>query len=247
MPTTLVVIPTYNERSNLESVVARVTAAVPDAQVLVVDDNSPDGTGQVADALAEASPRVHVLHRPGKGGLGQAYRSGFAWGLERNFDYLVEMDGDGSHHPDELPLLIAALDDGADMVIGTRWMPGGEVHNWPHSRRLLSRGGTAFARVMLRSRLRDITSGYRGFRAATLRSQDVASMASQGYGFQVELAWRVERAGLAIAEVPITFTEREGGRSKMSVGIVAEAMRRVLAWGIADRLGGPTHTEQRRQ
>ena len=237
MPKTLVVIPTYNERSNLDSIMHRVVA-VSGVEVLVVDDNSPDGTGELADALAAVDPRVHVLHRAGKDGLGAAYRAGFAWGFEHGFEYLVEMDGDGSHHPDQLPALIAALDAGADLAIGTRWMPGGEVHNWPTSRRLLSRGGTAFARVMLRSHLRDITSGYRAFRATALRSVDVASVASQGYGFQVELAWRIERAGLTITEVPISFTEREGGSSKMSLGIVLEAMVRVFAWGVADRMPG---------
>jgi len=235
---TLVVIPTYNERANLESMVHRVTEVISSIEVLVVDDNSPDGTGQLADDLAAANPRVHVLHRAGKDGLGAAYRAGFAWGFERGYGYLVEMDGDGSHHPEQLPALLAALDAGADLAIGTRWMPGGEVHNWPTSRRLLSRGGTAFARVMLRSHLRDITSGYRAFRASALRSQHVESVASQGYGFQVELAWRIERAGLVITEVPISFTEREGGTSKMSLGIVLEAMGRVFAWGVADRMPG---------
>ena len=234
MPTALVVIPTYNERANLAAIVGRVRAAVAEIHVLVVDDNSPDGTGAIADALA-SDPHVTVLHRPGKSGLGSAYLAGFATALDRGFDYVLEFDADGSHQPEELPRMLAALDAGADLAIGTRWMPGGLVENWPLRRRMLSRGATLFARVMLRSHLRDITSGYRGFRAATLVDAHYESLVSQGYCFQIELAWRVERAGLSITEVPITFIERVNGRSKMSVGIVVEAMRSVFVWGIADR------------
>jgi dolichol-phosphate mannosyltransferase len=239
VPTALVVIPTYNERANLAAIVGRVRAAVADIHVLVVDDNSPDGTGAIADGLA-TDPHVTVLHRPGKGGLGSAYLAGFATALDRGFDYVLEFDADGSHQPEELPKMLAALDAGADLAIGTRWMPGGTVENWPLRRRMLSRGATLFARVMLRSRLRDITSGYRGFRAATLVDADYGSLVSQGYCFQIELAWRVEKAGLTIAEVPITFIERVNGRSKMSVDIVVEAMRSVFVWGIADRFGRKT-------
>jgi dolichol-phosphate mannosyltransferase len=239
VPTALVVIPTYNERANLAAIVGRVRAAVADIHVLVVDDNSPDGTGAIADGLA-TDPHVTVLHRPGKGGLGSAYLAGFATALDRGFDYVLEFDADGSHQPEELPKMLAALDAGADLAIGTRWMPGGTVENWPLRRRMLSRGATLFARVMLRSRLRDITSGYRGFRAATLVDADHGSLVSQGYCFQIELAWRVEKAGLTIAEVPITFIERVNGRSKMSVDIVVEAMRSVFVWGIADRFGRKT-------
>lgn len=234
MPTTLVVIPTYNERDNLEEIVSRTRAQGP--SVLVVDDNSPDGTGELADDLAKRDAGVSVLHRAGKEGLGAAYRAGFAWALERGFDYIVEMDADGSHQPEQIPALIAQLDDGADLVIGTRWMPGGRVRNWPLHRQLLSKGGTRVARFMLRSRLRDITSGFRGFRAGTLASVDLDSTDSQGYGFQVELAWRVERSGADVREVPIEFVERTQGRSKMNLGIVAEAMRNVIVWGVKDRV-----------
>lgn len=235
MPTAVVVIPTYNERANLAAVVARIRGAAPHLQVLIVDDNSPDGTGAIADSLAE-DPCVTVLHRPGKSGLGSAYRSGFSIALTRGVDYIIEMDADGSHQPEQLPALLSALDDGAELAIGTRWMPGGVVVNWPLRRRMLSRGATLFARVMLRSRLRDITSGFRGFRATALAAVDHESLVSQGYCFQIELAWRAERAGLAITEVPITFVERVNGRSKMSVGIVTEAMRSVFVWGLAERL-----------
>ncbi len=242
MPTALVVIPTYNERANLAAIVGRVRAAVAEIHVLVVDDNSPDGTGAIADELA-SDPYVTVLHRPGKSGLGSAYLAGFANALDRGFDYVLEFDADGSHQPEELPKMLAALDAGADLAIGTRWMPGGLVENWPLRRRMLSRGATLFARVMLRSRLRDITSGYRGFRAATLVAANYESLVSQGYCFQIELAWRVERAGLSITEVPITFIERVNGRSKMSVAIVVEAMRSVFVWGIADRFGRKTGSQ----
>lgn len=236
MPTALVVIPTYNECENLAAIVGRIRASAPEAHVLVVDDNSPDGTGAIADALA-ADPQVTVLHRPGKGGLGSAYLAGFATALDRQFDYVIEFDADGSHQPEQLPAMVTALDAGADLAIGTRWMPGGMVENWPLRRRMLSRGATLFARIMLRSRLRDITSGYRGFRAATLVAAHYESLVSEGYCFQIELAWRVERAGLSIVEVPITFVERVNGRSKMSADIVTEAMRSVFIWGMADRFG----------
>lgn len=232
----VVVIPTYCERESLDEVVRRILSAQPDIHLLVVDDNSPDGTGGIADALAAESGRVHVLHRPAKHGLGAAYRAGFQWALARDYDYVLEFDADGSHQPEELGGFLRQLDDGAGLVIGTRWMPGGVVRNWPLYRRALSRSGTAFARFMLRSQLRDITSGYRAFRADTLVAADYASLVSQGYCFQIELAWRVEQAGIAIAEQPITFVERADGRSKMSIGIVLEAMVQVLRWGIRDRV-----------
>lgn len=224
-----VVIPTYNERENLEAIVSRVQAAVPDADLLVVDDSSPDGTGAIANGLAAIDQRVHVLQRPGKSGLGSAYLAGFAWALERGYGVIVEMDADGSHDPAELPRLLGAL-EGADLVLGSRWMRGGAVVNWPRSREILSRSGNAYVRLMLGVGVRDTTGGYRAFRAGTLRAIDLGAVQSQGYCFQVDLALRVIRAGLRVAEVPITFTERTRGASKMSQAIIIEALWRVTQW-----------------
>jgi dolichol-phosphate mannosyltransferase len=231
----LVLIPTYNEAENIAPVVERVLAAVPEVSVLILDDNSPDGTGKVADAVAAADPRVQVVHRPGKQGLGQAYRAGFAWGLDRGYDVLVEMDADGSHQPEQLPSLLEALES-ADLVLGSRWVSGGRVVNWPRARQLLSRGGTWYARVSLGLPLFDATGGYRAFRRATLEGIDLETVHSEGYCFQVELAWRACRRGYRVVEVPITFIERTVGTSKMSRGIVVEALWRISAWGIADRI-----------
>jgi dolichol-phosphate mannosyltransferase len=231
----LVIVPTYNEVENLEPLLQRLSAAVPHAHVLVVDDNSPDGTGAVADALDAGEPRVHVLHRERKQGLGAAYLAGFAWGLARGYDVLVEMDADGSHRPEQLPRLLAALAK-ADLVLGARWVPGGSVVHWPWHRELLSRGGNAYVRLALGLPLHDATGGFRAFRAATLQKLDLADVSSQGYCFQVDLAWRVVRAGCRVVEVPITFVERERGESKMSGWIVREALWRVTAWGAGHRL-----------
>jgi dolichol-phosphate mannosyltransferase len=230
-----VIIPTYNEAENLEQILARVRAAVPDADVLVADDNSPDGTGDIADKLALTDDHVHVMHRPGKQGLGAAYLAGFGWALERGYGVCVEMDADGSHDPTELPALLAALAD-ADLVVGSRWVRGGTVRNWPKSRELLSRGGNAYARIMLRLPVHDSTGGFRAYRATTLRAIDLQSVSSQGYCFQIDLTLRSIRAGMKVAEVPITFTERTRGNSKMSRAIVAEALWRVTVWGLAARL-----------
>jgi dolichol-phosphate mannosyltransferase len=230
----LVVIPTYNERDNLQNIVRRLRRAVPEAAALVVDDGSPDGTGDLADAMAAADPAVTVLHRARKDGLGGAYIAGFAWGLDRGYDVLVEMDADGSHAPEELPRLLAALRD-ADLVLGSRWVPGGEVRNWPLGRKLLSRGGNTYARVLLGVPLRDATGGFRAFRRETLEGIDYREVASQGYCFQVDLAWRSWRRGFRVTEVPITFVERERGESKMSRAIVAEALVRVTVWGLSSR------------
>ena len=230
-----VVVPTYNELANLEEIVSRLRAAVPAADILVVDDNSPDGTGDLADKLAAADDQVRVLHRGGKAGLGAAYVAGFGWALERGYGTLVEMDADGSHDPAELPRLLAAL-EGADAVIGSRWVPGGAVLNWARSRELLSRGGNTYTRLMLGLKLKDATGGYRAFRASTLRRIDLDDVDSQGYCFQIDLARRTIRAGLTVTEVPITFVERERGASKMSRAIVVEALWRVTVWGIATRL-----------
>ena len=235
-PRVLVVIPTYDERQTLPTTLPALRAAVPEAHVLVVDDNSPDGTGRIADALAADDSSVDVLHRPCKQGLGVAYLAGFAWGLERGFDVLVEMDADGSHRPQDLPLLLAAL-PGADCVIGSRWVPGGQVVNWPRSREALSRGGNAYIRLMLGMPVRDATAGFRAYRADVLRAVDLASVDSQGYCFQVDLTRRAIAAGFRVVEVPITFVEREFGESKMSRAIVAEAMAQVTTWGIRQRFG----------
>ncbi|MBA9005812.1 MULTISPECIES: polyprenol monophosphomannose synthase [Thermomonospora] len=232
----LVIIPTYNERENLERIVARVRAAAPAADVLVVDDASPDGTGELADRLAAGDSHVHVLHRSGKQGLGAAYIAGFRWGLERDYDVLVEMDADGSHQPEELPALLDALAD-ADLVIGARWIPGGKVVNWPRHREALSRGANVYARLMLGTPLHDATGGYRAFRASTLRKIGLDGVDSRGYCFQIDLALRALQEGLRVREVPITFVEREHGASKMSGDIVAEAMWKVTRWGVRARLG----------
>jgi dolichol-phosphate mannosyltransferase len=231
----LVIIPTYNERDNVEAIVSRVRAAVPDAGVLVVDDASPDGTGEVADRIAAGDDRVHVLHRAGKEGLGVAYIAGFRWGMERGFDVLVEMDADGSHQPEELPRLLSAL-DGNDLVIGSRWVRGGRVENWPWRREFLSRGANTYSRLMLEIGVHDATGGFRAYRAATLRKIGIDDVASQGYCFQVDLTLRTVRAGLRVAEVPITFVERTHGTSKMSRAVIGEALRRVTWWGVTHRL-----------
>ncbi len=230
----LVIIPTYNEKENVERITARVRAAVPEAHILVADDNSPDGTGALADALASTDDHIHVLHRLGKEGLAAAYMAGFAWGLERDYDVLVEMDADGSHQPEQLPTMLAALRD-ADLVLGSRWIPGGEVVNWPRSREVLSRGGNLYTRVALDVPLQDATGGYRVFRASTLRALELHNVASQGYCFQVDMARRTVASGMRVVEVPITFVEREFGTSKMSGSIVREALWRVTVWGAQER------------
>ena len=228
----LVVIPTYNERDNLEPLLSRLHEVAPAAHVLVVDDASPDGTGELADKLAAADERVRVLHRPGKAGLGAAYLAGFAEGLQGSYEVVVEMDADGSHAPEDLPTLLMALGD-ADLVIGSRYVPGGRVVNWPAHRQWLSRGGNLYSRLALGVPIRDITGGYRAFRREVLEEMALGDVASQGYCFQVDMAWRAVQAGFRVREVPITFTERERGSSKMSQTIVAEALWRVTRWGAA--------------
>ena len=230
----VVVIPTYQEAANVERIVGRVRSALPAVDVLVVDDASPDGTGDIADKLAETDPQVHVLHRLGKQGLGVAYVDGFGWALQSGYDVLVQMDADGSHQPEELPRLLAALDQ-ADLVLGSRWVPGGQVRNWPVARKALSRGGNTFTRVALGLPLRDATGGFRVFRRTTLEGLDLGTVASQGYCFQVDLARRAIGAGFGVVEVPITFVERERGQSKMDRAIVGEALWRVSAWGVKRR------------
>lgn len=228
------IIPTYNERQSLPITVERLRAAVPHSDVLIVDDNSPDGTGDWADRFAEADPKVKVLHRQGKEGLGAAYIAGFRWALERDYDVLVEMDADGSHQPEQLPALLEAV-TGAHLVIGSRWVPGGAVVNWPFHRTLLSRAGSLYSRTMLGLSVRDITAGYRAFRRETIEAIDLADVDSVGYGFQVDMTFRVAQKGLRIVEVPITFVEREYGDSKMSGNIVLEAIASVTRWGLAAR------------
>ena len=240
-PRVLVVVPTYCEVDSLRPLVERVLASSPRPDVLVVDDNSPDGTGELADRLAEADPRVQVLHRAGKEGLGPAYIAGFHRALDAGgvdqpaYDVIVEMDADGSHQPEQLALLVAAITSGADLAIGARWIPGGRTVHWPWYRKLISRSATAYARMMLRSHLHDITSGYRAFRAPFLASLDLDGLQSAGYAFQIEVAWRAERAGADIREVPITFVERRDGSSKMTTGIAIEAVGQVTRWGFSRR------------
>lgn len=230
----LVIIPTYNEAENIKPIVSRVRAAVPDADILVADDNSPDGTGKVADEIAAEDSQVQVLHRKGKEGLGAAYLAGFRWGTEHGYGVLVEMDADGSHQPEELPRLLTAL-KGADLVLGSRWVPGGRVVNWPKSREMISRGGSTYSRLLLGLRTRDVTGGYRAFRAETLEGIGLDRVASQGYCFQVDLARRAVEAGYHVVEVPITFVDREIGDSKMSRDILVEALWRVTSWGVSSR------------
>lgn len=229
----LVIIPTYNEIDNLEPITSRLRRAVPTADILIADDASPDGTGDLADRLAAADPQIQVLHRQGKEGLGAAYLAGFRWGLDRGYDVLVEHDADGSHQPEQLPLLLKALEH-ADMVKGSRYVRGGSVVNWPKSRELLSRGGSLWTRLMLGIPVRDITGGFNAFRAETLRAI-IDRISSVGYNFQVDLTWQAVQQGFTVAEVPIEFVERERGQSKMSRNIVVEALARTTAWGVRHR------------
>ena len=233
----VIVIPTYNEVDNLEWVVGRLLQAVPQTDVLVVDDGSPDGTGKVAEELASRDPRVSVLHRTEKAGLGAAYLHGFAVALERGYDVIGEMDADGSHQPEQLPRLLAALDGPppADLVIGARWVPGGSVVNWSRFRKALSVGGNLYARALLGIPVHDVTAGYRLFRATTLLSIDLSDVESVGYCFQTDLTLRTVRAGLRVREVPIEFLERERGQSKMDRSVATESLRRITRWGLEER------------
>ncbi len=230
----VIVMPTYNEADNLAWIVGRIRAAVPSVDVLVVDDGSPDGTGDLADALAARDPQVAVVHRTQKAGLGAAYRHGFSVALERGYDVIGEMDADGSHQPEQLARLLDALVD-ADLVIGSRWVPGGSVVNWPLARKALSVGGNLYARVALGIPVRDVTAGYRLFRRRTLEAIDLGSVESSGYCFQADLAWRTVQAGLRVVEVPIEFVERERGESKMDRAVATESLRRITRWGLTER------------
>ncbi|GGO24860.1 dolichol-phosphate mannosyltransferase [Microbispora rosea subsp. aerata] len=234
----LVIVPTYNERENLPMITRRLRKALPDVHLLVADDNSPDGTGRIADELAEKDDHVHVLHRTSKQGLGAAYIAGFRWGLAEGYDVLVEMDADGSHQPEELHKLLDAVAHGADLAIGSRWIPGGRTVNWPLSRELLSRGANTYVRLALGIPVADATAGFRAYRAATLEKIGLDDVESQGYCFQVDLTLRTVRKGLHVVEKPITFVERTVGTSKMSRKIILEAFWRVAVWGVtgfADR------------
>ncbi|WP_236683139.1 polyprenol monophosphomannose synthase [Demequina globuliformis] len=234
MTRTLIIIPTYNERDSLPVQVDGVRTACPDVDILVADDNSPDGTGEWADARAEQDSHVHVLHRPGKQGLGAAYLAGFAWGLERGYDVLVEMDADGSHRARDLPAVLNAPGQW-DLAIGSRWVPGGSVVNWPKHRLFLSTNANRYVRVMLGLHVKDATAGFRAYQASALRSLELSSVESQGYCFQIDMAWRVAKAGGRIVEVPITFVEREQGVSKMSGAIIREALVKTTVWGMKER------------
>jgi dolichol-phosphate mannosyltransferase len=231
----LVVIPTYDEAGNIGPVLDRLHAAAPTVHALVVDDNSPDGTGELADARAATDQRVHVLHRTAKAGLGPAYVAGFGWAAEHGYGVVVEMDADGSHPPERLPALLAALED-ADLVLGSRYVPGGSVVDWPPHRLALSRAGNLYTRWALRLPLADATGGFRAARMELVAALPFGDVASQGYCFQVDWAWRAYRGGARVVEVPIAFSERTVGRSKMSGSIVGEALARVTLWGIQDRL-----------
>jgi dolichol-phosphate mannosyltransferase len=231
----LVVIPTYNEADNVRIITDRVRKAVPQVDLLIADDNSPDGTGAIADELSAADEQIHVLHRPGKQGLGAAYVAGFGWAREHGYEAVVEMDADGSHAPEQLPRLLDAVRD-ADLVMGSRYVPGGTVVNWPKRREFLSRGGSLYTRMALGVPYRDATGGYRVYRMPVLEKIEVDSVSSQGYCFQIDLLWRVHKAGFRVVEVPITFAERERGASKMSSRIVREAFWRVGVWGARSRL-----------
>ncbi len=230
----VVLIPTFNERENLPLIVGRLRAAQPSAHVLVLDDNSPDGTGELADVLAAADDHIHVMHRAGKEGLGAAYLAGFAWALDQGYDAVIEMDADGSHQPEQLERLIDALGD-ADLVIGSRWIRGGSVVNWPLRRKALSVGGNLYTKVLLRMPVNDATAGFRVYRSTALRQIDLGGVESYGYCFQVDLTRRIIAAGLSAREVPIDFIERELGQSKMNPDIARESLRNITRWGLAER------------
>jgi len=232
----LVVIPTYDEAENIAHVIDRVQAAVSDAHVLVVDDNSPDGTGDVVESLSEDRAWLHLLRRPGKAGLGSAYRAGFAWGADEGFEVMVEMDADLSHDPAALPSLLAEIDAGADLAIGSRYVPGGSIPDWSWHRKALSRWGNRYAGAMLSLDVADATAGYRAYRASALAGIDLDSVRADGYGFQIEMAHRVAGNGGRIVEVPIAFTDRVRGTSKMSGRIVVEALVLVTWWGVRQRV-----------
>jgi dolichol-phosphate mannosyltransferase len=228
----LVVLPTYNESENIDHVLPRIRAALPDAGVLVVDDGSPDGTADMAEKLGAELGGIEVLRRTAKAGLGSAYRAGFTWGLERGWDAFVEMDADLSHEPEALPALVAPLADGYDLVIGSRYVPGGSIPNWRRHRRLLSQGGNIYAAALLGLHVTDSTSGFRAYRAEVLRRIDLTGVRAEGYGFQIEMVHRVLEHGGRVTEIPIRFVDRVEGKSKMSMSIVVEALLLVTWWAL---------------
>lgn len=234
----LVVLPTYDEAATVGTVLRRIRAALPEGEVLVVDDASPDGTADLAEAVGRELGGVHVVRRPAKTGLGSAYRDGFRWGLARGFDVLVEMDADLSHEPEALPALVSIAGHGVHLAIGSRYVPGGSIPRWELRRRLLSRWGNRYAAAALGLGINDATSGYRAFRAEALRAVDLDHVRADGYGFQIELAYRVIRAGGKVVELPIRFVDRVEGTSKMSNRIVLEAFALVTGWGLRDLLLG---------
>ena len=236
MSRVLLITPTYQEAQNIEEFLKRARAGFPAADILVVDDNSPDGTADLADAAAISLGQIEVLRRPGKAGLGSAYRAGFAIGLARGYDMLVQIDADLSHDPAVVPSLISALESGADLAIGSRYVPGGSIPNWPARRRALSKYGNAYTGFMLRTGVADATAGFRAYKAEVLRRIDYSATRSKGYGFQIETAYRVAKTGSKIVEVPITFTDRVRGHSKMSLAVMVEEMIMVSWWGIRDRI-----------
>lgn len=236
----LVIIPTYNELQNLPIIVGKVFDSVPEAHILVMDDGSPDGTGALADQMASADKRVSVIHREGKLGLGTAYLAGFAEGISRGYEFLVELDADGSHPPEKLPEMLGVVssDPAVGLVIGSRWTDGGEVVDWPKRREALSRTANAYARVMLDVDVHDVTAGYRVYRSSLIEQLDLSGVDSKGYCFQIDMTLRAVDAGAEVVEVPITFKDRELGQSKMSGSIIFEAMEKVTVWGIQRHMPG---------
>jgi dolichol-phosphate mannosyltransferase len=234
MPDVLVIVPTYNERDNLPAIIAAVHEHLAEADVLVVDDNSPDGTGAIADEIAAKDKQVHVLHRPGKQGLGTAYVAGFKWALARDYKFLFEMDCDFSHDPKYLPVMLGRARAGADLVLGSRYVAGGGTVNWGPMRKFISRGGSLYARTILGIGVRDLTGGFKCFRRATIEALDLDTVSAQGYGFQIEMTYRAVKHGFRVEEVPIVFVDRRVGQSKMSKKIFVEAL--TLVWKL--RLAG---------
>ena len=239
---TLVCVPTYQEAANVDRFLRAVRSNAPQADILVCDDNSPDGTGEIAERTASELGRITVLHRPGKEGLGAAYREGFRWGLDQGYDVIIQMDCDFSHDPAMIPTLLAAVEEGVDCAIGSRYVPGGSTPGWPVHRRMLSKYGNRYTAGVLQLGIKDATGGFRAYRASTLEAIDIDSTRANGYAFQSEVALRMAQAGLRLEEIPITFVDREYGTSKMSVKIMAESMARVTTWGIRRRLGRPATT-----
>jgi dolichol-phosphate mannosyltransferase len=235
MAQSLIVVPTYNERENVRGIAERFLAALPGSELLFVDDNSPDGTGTLLDELAGEEPRIHVMHRAGKLGLGTAYREGFAWGLARGYEYVLQMDADGSHDPSYLPTMLALAEDGADLVIGSRYVPGGGTANWGAGRKLISRGGSLYARTILGVEVRDLTAGFNCWRRGALEAIDLGSITSNGYSFQIEMKYRALQRGLRLVETPIVFVDRRVGQSKMSRAIFVEALFKVWALRFSGR------------